>query len=71
MNKKVIEKLHEYGLSSYAFEKWGERGDYKELFGFLTAMQSIAITKYDTEAEKLFEEEAKRALNMAYNKEDN
>lgn len=66
--KNAIEKLKEYGVGSYAIEKWYELKEYKTLFGFLTAMESVAILKDDSDGERVFHEAAVICLNKIYNK---
>ena len=66
--KNAIEKLKEYGVGSYAIEKWYELKEYKMLFGFLTAMESVAILKDDSDGERIFHESAVICLNKHYNK---
>lgn len=68
--ENAIEKLKEYGLGTYAIEKWYDLKEYKTLFGFFTAMESVAILKYDSEGERIFHESAVICLNKYYNKED-
>lgn len=65
--KNAIEKLKEYGIGSYAIEKWYDLKEYKTLFGFLTAMESVAILKYDSEGERVFHEAAVLCINKTYN----
>lgn len=66
--KNAIEKLKEYGVGIYAIEKWYEIKEYKSLFGFFTAMESVAILKYDSDGERVFHEAALICFNKHYNK---
>lgn len=66
--KNAIEKLKEYGVGNYAIEKWYEMEEYKTMFGFFTAMESVAILKYDSDGERVFHEAAVICLNKHYNK---
>lgn len=66
--ENAIEKLKEYGLGTYAIEKWYEIKEYKTLFGFFTAMESFAILKYDSDGERVFHDAAVICLNKHYNK---
>lgn len=65
--ENAIEKLKEYGIGTYAVKKWYENKEYKMLLGFLTAMESVAILKYDKDGERIFHEAAVLCINETYN----
>lgn len=50
----VKEQLYKMGLSDYAFAKWVNEKRYKEVFGFLVALESSCIANGDYEAEQVF-----------------
>ena len=65
--KNAIEKLKEYGVGSYAIEKWYELKEYKMLLGFFTAMESVSILKYDKDGELIFHEAVVLCINETCN----
>lgn len=52
--EQVKEQLHMMGLSDYAFTKWVNEKRYKEVFGFLVALESSCIANGDYESEQVF-----------------
>ena len=52
--EQVKEQLHNMGLSDYAFTKWVNEKRYKEVFGFLVALESACIANGDYKAEQVF-----------------
>lgn len=52
--EQVKEQLHKMGLSDYAFTTWVNEKSYKEVLGFLLALNSVCIANGDYEAEQVF-----------------
>ena len=52
--EQVKEQLNKMGLSDYAFTKWINEKRYKEVFGFIVALNSVCIANGDYEAEQVF-----------------
>lgn len=71
MNKKTIEKLHEYGITSYDIENWDKQCNYDGLAGFFLAMKNVAFTKFDTEAQRIFDNLYQWAVNMSVERGQN
>ena len=62
--EQVKEQLHKMGLSDYAFSKWVNEKSYKEVFGFLVALNSVCIENGDYDAYQVFNQASNEIISF-------